>query len=225
MDERMRVFLESLMEEPPERLRELEEEAKQGHVPIIGRQAWGVLRFVLRVHEPRRVLEVGTAVGYSALLMEDAARWDCRITTIEKVAKRIKEAKANFTKYGVRQGGDDAIRLLEGDADGVLRQLGSTGERFDLIFLDAAKGQYLHFLPLLEEVLEPGGMMVADNVLREGDVLESRYAVTRRDRTIHGRMREFLRVLTKGSGWETLVLPVGDGVTVSQWKGRGHGHE
>jgi predicted O-methyltransferase YrrM len=107
---------------------------------------------------------------------------------------------------------------LEGDAEEVLGQLRSKGERFDLVFLDAAKGQYMGFLRYIEELLKVRGMLVADNVLKDGDILESRYAVMRRDRTIHGRMREFLCALTRDEGWETLVLPIGDGVAVSQRK-------
>jgi predicted O-methyltransferase YrrM len=132
------------------------------------------------------------------------------------VPKRIEEARRNFTKFGKY----NSIRLLEGDADEMLKHLRSKKETVDLIFLDAAKGQYMSFLREIEGLLETRAMLLADNVLREGDILESRYAVTRRDRTIHGRMREFLYALTKSEEWETLVLPVGDGITISQWRGR-----
>ena len=128
---------------------------------------------------------MGTAVGYSALLMSEYMPEDCHITTIEKYEKRIPIAKENFRKAGR----EDKITLLEGDAADILKQLDTP---FDLVFMDAAKGQYPHFLPEAVRLLAPGGLLVSDNVLQEGDIIESRYAVTRRDRTIHARMRDYL---------------------------------
>ncbi len=117
-------------------------------------------------------------------------------------------AKANF----VRAEKEDAITLLEGDAADILKEL--TGP-YDFIFMDAAKGQYIHFMPEVLRLLAPGGLLVSDNVLQDGDILESRFAVERRNRTIHSRMREYLYELTHHEALETVVLPVGDGVTVS----------
>ena len=104
------------------------------------------------------------------------------------------------------------IELLEGDAAQVLKTL---TEPYDFIFMDAAKGQYIHFLKDVMRLLEPGGVLVSDNVLQEGDIIESRFAVTRRNRTIHKRMRDYLYELTHMEELTTSVLPVGDGVTVS----------
>lgn len=166
------------------------------------------MRFLLAVHRPLSVLEVGCAVGFSALLMSEYAPAGCKITTIEKVERRIAAAKENFR----RAGREDAITLLEGDAADILRELAGP---YDMIFMDAAKGQYPNFLPDVLRLLAPGGLLVSDNILQNGDILESRFAVERRDRTIHGRMREYIFELTHHEALTTTILPVGDGVTVS----------
>ena len=140
--------------------------------------------------------------------MEDSNPVPCRITTIENYAKRIPIAKANF----LRAGKENVIELLEGDASLILKDL---TEAYDFIFMDAAKGQYIHFLPEVMRLLSPGGVLVSDNVLQDGDIIESRFAVTRRNRTIHKRMREYLYRLTHSDSLTTSVLPVGDGITVS----------
>jgi predicted O-methyltransferase YrrM len=133
---------------------------------------------------------------------------ECRITTIEKYEKRIPLARENFKKAGK----EDKITLLEGDAAELLKELKGP---YDMIFMDAAKGQYIHFLPDILRLLPKGGLLISDNVLQEGDILESRYAVTRRNRTIHSRMRDYLYELTHCEELQTDIFPVGDGVTVS----------
>lgn len=212
MTDRMEVFLDMFRTEPPGYIQELERYAKAEEVPVIRRGTRDVLRFMLRTEKPERVLEVGTAIGYSALFMSECLPEKSRITTIEKVEMRLVEARKNLAKYDTKH----RIRLLEGDAAQLLHQLAEKKETFDFIFMDAAKGQYLNFLPDVLEILEPGGFLVSDNILHEGDVLESRYAVTRRDRTIHGRMREYLRVLTHHEQLETICLSIGDGMTISR---------
>ena len=208
VDERMRTFINSLDSGNPAWLNEVEKRAKAENVPIIRTEMQSFLRLLLAMQRPASILEVGTAVGFSALLMSEYMPENCHITTIEKYEKRIPVAKANFEKYG-RQ---DKITLLEGDAAEILRDL---TEPFDFIFMDAAKGQYLHFLPDVLRLLHPNGLLVSDNVLQDGDIIESRYAVTRRDRTIHARMRDYLYELKHHPLLETSILPVGDGVTVS----------
>ncbi len=189
-------------------LNQIEKEARAEAVPIVRTQTQNLLRFLMAAHKPRNILEVGTAVGFSALLMSEYAPEGCRITTIEKYEKRIPVARENFR----RAGKEDAITLLEGDAAEILRTLDDT---YDFIFMDAAKGQYLHFLPDAVRLLGEGGLLVSDNVLQDGDVLESRFAVTRRNRTIHARMRDYLYELTHHELLETVILPVGDGVSLS----------
>ena len=208
IDERMAVFIDSLDTGNTAFLDEVEKAALEALVPIIRKPVQSLLKFLLALTRPGKILEVGTAVGFSALLMSEYAPEDCHITTIENYEKRISAARENFR----RGGREDRITLLEGDAADILKQL---SEPFDMLFMDAAKGQYLHFLPEVVRLLAPGGLLVSDNVLQDGDVVQSRFAVTRRDRTIHSRMREYLYQLKHHPELETTVLPVGDGVTLS----------
>lgn len=207
-DERMHTFLASLDAGNTPFLDQIEREALETNVPIIRTQTQGLLRFLLALRKPMSILEVGCAIGFSALLMSEYAPRGCRITTIEKYEKRIPAARKNFE----RAGKEEEITLLEGDAADILKELDGS---YDFIFMDAAKGQYVNFLPDTLRLLSPGGLLVSDNVLQDGDILESRFAVTRRNRTIHSRMREYLYELTHHEALETIVLPVGDGVTVS----------
>lgn len=212
--QRIEVFLEKYRERPPHYIADLERKALETEVPIIRRGTRDMLRYLLRTRKPSRVLEVGTAIGYSALYMKECLPQTSQITTIEKVEMRLVEARKNFAAYDK----EGQITLLEGDASEVLRRLAEVGQPFDFIFMDAAKGQYLNFLPAVRQLLARGGTLVSDNIFHEGDVLESRYAVTRRDRTIHGRMREYLQVLSDIAEWETICLPIGDGMTISYRK-------
>ena len=187
---------------------ELEEEALKDNVPIIRRDTQSLIRFLLTLTHPKKILEVGCAVGFSALLMATYSDEDARITTIEKFEKRIPIAKSNFDKYDSR----GKITLLEGDAADILKELDGY---YDFIFMDAAKGQYLNFLPDCKRLLRAGGLLLSDNVLQDGDVMESRFAVTRRNRTIHERMREYLFAIKHDPELESVVLNVGDGMAIS----------
>ena len=207
-EERIDSFIESMEEADPPFLQLLEKEASEDGVPIIRPRTKGLLRFMIEMASPMKILEVGTAVGYSALVMDYYAPEGCHITTIEKMEERIEKARENFEKYGA----SERITLLEGDAGDILPSL--TGP-FDLIFMDAAKGQYIHFLPQVRRLLKKGGLLISDNILQEEEVLESRFAVTRRNRTIHKRMREYLRAITSDPDYRTLVLELGDGTAVS----------
>lgn len=212
--QRIEVFLEKYRQQPPKYLVELEREALAAGVPIIRRGTRDMLRYLLKTAQPARVLEVGAAVGYSALYMKECLPETSQITTIEKVEMRLVEARRNLASYDKR----GQIALLEGDASEHLCCLADAGRKYDFIFMDAAKGQYLNFLPDVRRMLAAGGVLVSDNIFHEGDVLESRYAVTRRDRTIHGRMREYLQTLMEIEEWETICLPIGDGMTISYRK-------
>lgn len=208
IDERMSAFIDLQDRGNTPFLDEIEKYAKETNIPIIRKSTQSLLKFLLAYAKPKRILEVGTAIGFSALLMSEYAPDGCHITTIEKYEKRIPIARENFA----RAKREEQITLLEGDATEILRELESS---FDFIFMDAAKGQYIHFLPDILRLLSPGGLLISDNVLQEGDVIESRFAVTRRDRTIHSRMREYLYELKHHPQLETCILPVGDGVTLS----------
>lgn len=211
IDERLSTFIDALEWKLPGELAELEQRALSDQVPVIRRPMQTFLGFLLGMLQPADVLEVGTAIGFSSILMSEYLSPNASITTIEKVPARIAAAKENFRRYGKT----GQITLLEGDASCILPELARQGKQYGFIFMDAAKGQYVNFLPDTLRLLAPGGLLVSDNVLQDGDVIESRFAVTRRNRTIHSRMREYLYELTHHEALETVVLPVGDGVTVS----------
>lgn len=208
VDERMVSFINSLDAGNPSYLNELEEYARATDVPIVRTEMQSFLRFLMKMKQPKRILEVGTAIGFSALLMSEYAPQDCKITTIEKYEKRIPLAIENFKKAGK----EESITLLQGDA---LEILPTLTQEYDFIFMDAAKGQYIHFLPDILRLLKKDGLLVSDNVLQDGDVLESRFAVTRRNRTIHGRMRDYLYTLKHTEELTTAIIPLGDGVALS----------
>ncbi len=207
-NERITAYIHSLESPGSELCESIRKAALAEDVPIIRPETASLLTFFIRLNRPMRILEVGTAVGYSALLMGEVMPEGAVITTIEKYEPRIEQAKINFAK--APQG--NRITLMEGDAAEVLKSL---TEPYDLIFMDAAKGQYLNFLPDVLRLLKTGGMIFSDNVLQDGDVLESRFAVTRRNRTIHSRMREYLYLLKHTEGLTSSIIPIGDGVAVT----------
>ena len=208
VDERFTTYVCSL--ETPENplLEQIEQEAREARVPIIRKETQSFLKTLLLIHKPERVLEIGTAVGFSALLMSEYLPGDGHITTIENYEKRIPIARDNFRRCGK----EERITLIQGDALAVMKELEGP---FDFIFMDAAKGQYLYYLPEAVRLLAPEGVLLSDNVLQGGDVLESRFLVERRDRTIHSRMREYLYELTHHQLLQTSILPLGDGVALS----------
>ncbi len=208
IDQRMIDYICSLDSDDSEIIRAIEKEAIADNVPIIRRESRNLLRVLLKIKRPEAVLEVGTATGFSAVLMTEVLSPKSHLTTIEKYEKRIPIAKENFKRAGMTE----RITLLEGDASDILAEM---EDQFDFIFMDAAKGQYIHFMPDVMRLLSPGGILVSDNVLQDGDVVESRYAVCRRNRTIHARMRDYLWMLKHDERLETIVLPIGDGMTIS----------
>ena len=208
VDERIVTFINSMETENSKILEAIESEALSTYVPIIRKEMQSFLKVLLTIQKPMRILEVGTAVGFSALLMSEYAPAGCEITTIENYEKRIPIARNNFK----RAGKESQITLLEGDAMEVLPTL---DEPYDFIFMDAAKGQYIHYMPEVMRLLKTGGTLVSDNVMQDGSIIESRFAVERRDRTIHSRMREYLYELKHHEELLTSIIPVGDGVAVS----------
>ena len=209
VDNRITEYLHSLEKSRGELLDTIEKKAVEEGVPIIRSETAALLRSLTAALRTENILEIGTAVGYSALQMCQVMPANCHITTIEKYEKRIPEAKENFRKAGE----ESRITFLEGDADMWLKEL--KGKQFDLVFMDAAKGQYLNWLPLLLDLMPVGAVLISDNVLQDGDVVQSRFAVQRRNRTIHSRMREYPYELKHMEEFETAVIPIGDGVTIS----------
>lgn len=212
VDERITSFICSMVPEEEGMLGTIEQEALHDKVPIIRKETRECLKTLLLIKKPVHVLEVGTAVGFSAIYMKQFLPSKAHITTIEKWEPRIRKARQNFERAGVT----DAVTLLEGDA---AKWLATLSQSFDFIFMDAAKGQYIHFLPDVVRLLEPDGVLVSDNVLQDGEILDSRYAVDRRNRTIHSRMREYLYALKHHEMLDTSVIPIGDGVALSVKKG------
>ena len=208
VDERLVTYINSLDKGNTAVLDQIEREALESYVPIIRKDMQSFLKLLLTVQKPMRILEVGTAVGFSTLLMCEYGPKDLEIVTIENYETRIPVARENFR----RAGKEDKITLIEGDATEVLAEMEGT---FDFIFMDAAKGQYIHYLPNVLRLLSDGGCLVSDNVMQDGDIIESRFAVERRNRTIHARMREYLYELKHREDLVTSIIPLGDGVAVS----------
>lgn len=246
VNERIAAYINSLEGELPENLQALEQQALKDFVPIIRKDAQSLLRFLLKVKKPKRILEVGTAVGFSCSLLAEYMPSDCTITTIEKFPKRVEEAKKNLSlakrsKDMVLLIGDamDVLQALNGKKEGNISEIytpydnksyfeiddvnsdkivelnKSLSEPYDFIFMDAAKGQYMNFLPEIMDLLPLDGLLITDNVLQEGSIADSKYSIVRRDRTIHVRMREYLYALTHMEELDTVILPVGDGMTLS----------
>ena len=204
----MRTYINSLDRGNTPFLEELEQTALRDRVPVIRREMQSFIKTFLAMNQPGRILEVGTAIGFSTLLMCEYGREDLQIVTIENYDKRIPIARENFR----RAGREDQITLLEGDAGELLKTLEGP---FDMIFMDAAKGQYIHWLPDIRRLMAKGSVLISDNVLQEGDIIESHYLVERRKRTIYKLMREYLYELKHDPSFVTSILPLGDGVTVS----------
>lgn len=211
ISERLSEYLKALEVDLPEYLDTMEQKAIADEVPIIRKEAQALLRFLLCLCKPDKILEVGCAVGFSASLMSEYMPENAKLTTIEKVEMRIVEAKKNLAK--IPRAKD--VTLLCGEAMDVLRELGEKGEKYPFIFMDAAKGQYMNFLPLIMNLLPEGGILITDNVLQEGTIVDSKYTIPRRERGIHMRMREYVYTLKHMEELETVVLPVGDGMTLS----------
>ncbi|MBS7009416.1 O-methyltransferase [Anaerostipes sp.] len=208
VNENVTDYLRSLIKEEDVFLSGIERQARKDHVPIVKPETKEFLKVLVMMNQPMKILEVGTAVGFSSLYMHKFQPEGGTVVTIERNEGRIQKAKENF----LRAGAGDAVTLLEGDAAEILAELSGT---FDLIFMDAAKGQYIRFFEHILRLLPSGGVLVSDNVLQDGDIVKSRYAIERRDRTIHKRMREYLYTLKNHSMLDTSILPLGDGVAVS----------
>lgn len=208
VDERMTAYVRSLEREDGGIAAVIGREARADGVPVIKPETAALLKVLLMIRQPVNILEVGTATAYSAIFMSSCLKPGAHITTIENYQKRIQTARSNIK----RAGREDCITLLEGDAMDILPGL---EPGYDLIFMDAAKGQYINFLPEVRRLLAPSGVLVSDNVLQDGSIVMPRCAVTRRDRTIHSRMREYLWELKHSDDLETSLLTTGDGVAVS----------
>ena len=212
VNDRIVTYIHSLEKDNSPVCMEIEKHAHETYVPIIRKEMESFLKVMLEIKKPKRVLELGCAIGYSAILMSEHLPKGSTITTIENYDKRIPIARENFKKAGK----EGVITLIEGDG---LEILPTLKEKYDFIFMDAAKAQYINFLPHLLNLMEEGAVLISDNVLQEGELIESRYGVERRNRTIHSRMREYMYAVKHSDVLETTIVPIGDGITMSVYKG------
>lgn len=188
-------------------LGEIEREARAADVPIIPHETARLLSVLLTMKKPKNILEVGTAVGFSSGLMTRYIEEGGSVTTIDRFEVMLKDARVNIKRMGL----EDKIKILEGDAADILPTL--TGP-YDVIFLDAAKGQYSAFLPQCIRLLPIGGLLLVDDVLQGGDIAKTRYSVPRRQRTIHKRLRSFLWDISHTDVLTSAIVPIGDGLAV-----------
>ena len=209
--DRIRSFILSYGQDEQGRLGELYKDAVSQNVPVIRPDMKELLRLLRLMKRPDRILEVGTAWGFSALFMSECAP-QAKIISIEADPERLEEAKRRIDLMEK----SDRIEVLEGDAAKVLADMSVSDKiGFDFAFIDAAKAQYLEYFTLIRPMLCPGAVVVSDNVLQDGTILESHFLVEKRDRTIHDRMRAYLEYLTHTPGLVTDILPVGDGAAVT----------
>ncbi|MCQ4726115.1 O-methyltransferase [Anaerotignum faecicola] len=188
-------------------LGKIQEEAQENEIPIVPHEVARFLSTILSIKRPKEILEIGTAVGFSAGLMSRYIQPGGHITTIDRYEIMLKEARINIERLGLKE----TINLIEDDAANVLPRLSGP---YDVIFLDAAKGQYIQFLPHILRLLPIGGILIADDVLQNGDIAKSRFSVPRRQRTIHKRMRNFLWDISHLDCLESCIIPIGDGVVL-----------
>lgn len=189
---------------------EIRSVAKENYIPIIKRDTENLLKFVLKMQNPKSILEIGCAVGYSAIIMLENS--DADIVTVEKMPERVEEAKKNI-KYANLE---DRAKIIEGDAGEILERLVNENKKFDFIFMDAAKAQYITWLPTMKALLKDKGIIFSDNCLQEGDLLESSFAIRKRDKTIHKRMRDYIYLLLHDEDLESWIFSIGDGVLLSR---------
>lgn len=188
-------------------LGELEELAHENGVPVIPHETVVFLQFLLKQKQPKNVLEIGTAIGFSASLMAETLGKDAKITTIDRFPVMIEKAKANFTKLGL----EDQVTLLEGDAADLLSTLEGP---YDFIFMDSAKSKYITFLPDCLRLLSDDGVLMVDDIFQAGTVLQPIEEIPRKNRSIHRHLNEFLEEVTKSPELTSTLLPLGDGVAL-----------
>lgn len=213
IDERLTSYIHSLEEDNNPFFVKLRKFAEENDVPIIRREMESFIKVLLSICKPEKLLEIGTGIAYSTLFFAANSINLKKIVTIENYQPRIAKAKESINEFKSHEKDIcSEIILLEKDA---VDEVKNINEEFDFIFLDAAKAQYITMLPDLIRILKPGGILLADNVLQEGELIESRYITTRRQRTIHERMRDFIFEVKHNDQLDTTVLTVGDGVTLS----------
>ena len=204
----MEDYIRGLIPDRTGTLKEIEDFARENGVPIVQKETGVFLEFMTSMKKPKKILELGTAVGFSSILMYESAGTEPDIVTIERDEKMIELAKINLEKFNLSH----KIKIEEGDCLEVLERL---DDKYDLIFMDAGKGHYNHFLPHCLRLLKEDGIIVADNVLFRG-MVASQELVKRRKITIVKRMRTYLDLVTHDENLITSVIPMGDGIAVTK---------
>lgn len=190
-------------------LEKIKEKALEEHIPIIMDDTLEVIQKILIENKPRRILEIGTAVGYSAICFSEFLGKDGKIDTIEREMDRVKQAKENIKLTEV----EDKINIYEGDAVEILPTL---NEKYDIVFIDAAKGKYPFFLREAMRMINKNGIIIADNVLYKGYVMGDYNK--HKQRTAVRNLREYIKEITENENIETKILKVGDGLAISKIK-------
>jgi len=203
----MEQYIRKLIPDKEGILKEMETYALSNSVPIIQKEVGNFLELMIAMKKPKNILELGTAIGYSSILMSMSSNKASKITTIERNADMVRIARENIEKYDFKEN----IEVVEGDCLELLEKLEG---QFDLIFMDAGKGHYNHFLPHCLRLLSPDGIIVADNVLFKG-MVASRELLIRRKITIVKRMKSYLEIISNNPELVTSVIPMGDGIAVT----------
>jgi len=190
------------------RLGQFQQEAYDEGLPIISRDVANFLCTILAAKRPKNILEIGCAVGFSASLFAEFLPVGGKITTIDRYEYMVNRAKENFDALSIV----DKVHLIEEDAIEVLPKLAAYDVKFDFIFMDCSKSQYIHFLPYCLDMLPSGGMLAVDDVLQSGDVALEFEQITKRQRTTYKNMREFLAAAMSLEGCFSSILPIGDGL-------------
>ena len=201
-------YIRSFEPDLPDYLEKIENEGRKNGVPLIRKEGQSLLRYAVAAENPSSILEIGTAIGFSAVFMAYFAKNCNLLTSIEKDHERYISAVENIKNTNF----NDIMELLEGDASEILEKLCDEGRKYDFVFLDAAKAQYPVYFESIQKLLNTGGTVLTDNVLQEGSVAGSKFSVTRRDRTIHMRMREFVEKVMKNDDFVSVLVPLGDGM-------------
>ncbi|MFL0196464.1 O-methyltransferase [Clostridium sp. WILCCON 0269] len=205
--EYIEYYIKSLIEEHSGILKEMEDYASQNSVPIVQKEVARFLELMINIKKPLKILELGTAIGYSAILMSINSGKKSLITTIERDRNMVRIARDNIKKYKFM----NCIQVVEGDCLEVLKNM---QEKYDFIFMDAGKGHYNQFLPYCLNLLGEDGIIVADNVLFRGMVAWDEL-VERRKITIVKRMRKYLNDISDNNKFVTSIIPMGDGIAVT----------
>ena len=207
IDDNLNAYLNKLMPMVSGEIGKLQQKSYDEGVPIIPNDVVRLISVLLSIKKPKKILEIGCAVVFSSSFTSNCVQEGGYITTIERYPIMIEKAKANIKRLNL----EDKINLIEGDANQVLKTL---DDEFDVIFMDASKGQYINILPDVYRLLKIGGIIIADDILQNGNVAKTKEEIVKRQRTIHYRLNDFLWEITHNDGLDTSILTIGDGVAI-----------